>query len=51
MEVRSDIPLRGVAWNSVITGYDGIFEPATQYMLFMLALAIGIMYDKRIDVP
>lgn len=51
MEIRSDIPLRGVAWDSAIVGYTGIFEPATQYTLFMLALAVGIMYDKRIEIP
>lgn len=51
MEIRSDIPLRGVAWDSAITSYTGIFEPTTQYMVFMLSLAIGIMYDKRIDIP
>lgn len=51
MDIRSDIPLRGVAWDSAINGYNGIFEPTTQYTLFMLALAVGIMYDKRIDMP
>lgn len=49
MELRTDIPLRGIAWDSAINGYTGIFEPTTQYTLFMLALAIGIMYDKRIS--
>lgn len=51
MEIRTDIPLRGIAWDSAINGYNGIFEPATQYMVFMLALATGIMYDQRIAVP
>lgn len=51
MEIRTDIPLRGTAWDNAIIGYDGIFEPATQYMVFMLALSIGIMYDKRIATP
>ncbi len=51
MDIRSDVPLRGVAWDTAINNYTGIFEPRTQYMLFMLALAVGIMYDKRIAVP
>lgn len=46
MEIRTDVPLRGKAWDTAIQSYKGIFEPATQYMLFMLALSIGIMYDK-----
>lgn len=51
MDIRSDVPLRGVAWDTAINNYTGIFEPRTQYMLFMLALAVGIMYDKRIAIP
>lgn len=51
MEIRTDIPLRGIAWDNAIRGYTGIFEPTTQYTLFMLALAVGIMYDKRISAP
>lgn len=51
MEIRSDIPLRGIAWEQAINVFADIFQPATQYDVFMLALAIGIMYDKRIAVP
>ena len=51
MEIRTDVPLRGKTWDAAITSYEGIFEPATQYMLFMLSLAVGIMYDKRIAEP
>lgn len=51
MEIRSDIPLRGSVWDNAITSYNGIFEPRTQYMLFMLSLAVGIMYDQRIATP
>lgn len=51
MEIRSDIPLRGIAWDSAIIGYTGIFQSPMQYKLFMLALAVGIMYDKRIKEP
>ena len=51
MELKGDIPLKGVAWDTAITNYSGIFEPRTQYMLFVLSLALGIMYDKRIATP
>ena len=51
MEIRTDIPLKGIVWDKTITGYEEIFKPATQYMLFMLALSIGIMYDQRIATP
>lgn len=51
MEIRTDVPLRGKTWDTVISSYAGIFEPARQYMLFMLALSIGIMYDQRIATP
>lgn len=51
MEIRTDVPLRGKVWDDTINAYEGIFEPARQYMLFMLSLAIGIMYDKRIANP
>lgn len=49
MEITSDIHLRGTVWNKVITGLSGIFTTRTHYSLFMLCLAIGIMYDKRVD--
>ena len=39
MELKGDIPLKGVAWDTAITNYSGIFEPRTQYMLFVLSLA------------
>ena len=51
MDIRSDVPLRGSAWDQAINSYKEIFEPRTQYMLFMLSLAVGIMYDKRIASP
>lgn len=49
MEITSDIHLRGTVWNKVITDLSGIFTTRTHYSLFMLCLAIGIMYDKRVD--
>ena len=51
MEITSDIQLKGTAWNKAITGLSDIFTTRTHYSLFMLSLAIGIMYDKRIETP
>jgi len=51
VEITSDIQLRGTAWNKAITNLSGIFAPKIHYSLFMLSLAIGIMYDKRIERP
>lgn len=51
MEITTDIHLKGTAWNKAITGLSEIFSIRTHYSLFMLSLAIGIMYDKRIENP
>ncbi|MDD5792833.1 MAG: hypothetical protein PUD22_09650 [Erysipelotrichaceae bacterium] len=51
MEVTSDIILRGTAWDSAIKGLSGIFSTRPHYQIYMLSLAIGIMYDKRIENP
>ncbi|SDA76909.1 hypothetical protein SAMN02910368_02599 [Lachnospiraceae bacterium G11] len=51
MEVTSDILLKGTAWNTAITRLSSVFSTRTNYSLFMLCLAIGIMYDQRIDSP
>lgn len=49
MEIKTDILLKGSSWNKVINELSSIFVTRTHYSLFMLALAIGIMYDKRIE--
>lgn len=51
MEITTDIHLKGTAWNKAITGLSDIFTTRTHYSLYMLSLAIGIMYDKRIETP
>ena len=51
MEITTDISLKGTAWNMVIKELANIFTTRTHYSLFMLSLAIGIMYDKRIETP
>lgn len=48
MEIRSDIRLKGIAWDTAINKLSNIFSARTNYTIFMLSLAIGIMYDKRV---
>lgn len=47
MEITSDIALRGTAWNTAIDRLGDIFKTRTNYMIYMLSLSIGIMYDRR----
>lgn len=49
MEITSDVYLRGTAWNKAITELSSIFKTRTNYSLYILAISIGIMYDKRIS--
>ena len=49
MEIKSDILLRGPSWKTVIDELSSIFDTRTNYSIYMLSLAIGIMYDKRIE--
>ena len=49
MELTKDIDLRGTAWNQVIEHLSPIFKARPHYMIYMLSLAIGIMYDTRIE--
>lgn len=49
MELTKDVLLRGTAWTLAAEQLSCIFKSRPHYMLFMLSIAIGIMYDKRID--
>lgn len=51
MELTKDVILRGTAWSQIIENYTPIFKTRPHYMLFMLGLSVGIMYDKRIAEP
>ena len=51
MVIKSDIILRGTDWDKALTSLGAIFSTRTNYSMFMLCLALGIMYDKRIDDP
>ena len=49
MEFTSDVILRGEYWSKAINDLKPLFEPRANYSIFMLSLAIGIMYDQRIE--
>lgn len=51
MEITTDVYLRGNAWNRAIDELSSIFKTRTHYMLYILSLTIGIMYDQRIEKP
>lgn len=51
MELTTDIYLRGTAWNKAIEELSSIFKSRPHYMLYILSLSVGIMYDKRIEKP
>ena len=48
MEITTDVALRGAAWDQAIDALAPLFKPRSQYSIYMLALSIGIMYDRRI---
>ena len=48
MELTSDFLLRGPIWVNTINSFYPIFKTRANYEIFMLCLAIGIMYDKQI---
>ena len=49
MEITTDIALKGSAWNKAINGLGEFFKGRTNYMIYMISLSIGIIYDKRCD--
>jgi len=49
MEFRSDIVLKGAAWDQIIKKFNKIFSTRTKFSIYLLSLAIGIMYDQRIE--
>lgn len=52
MELTRDVYLRGATWAKAIDTLTPIFRgrsKRTNYNIFMVALSIGIMYDKRIE--
>lgn len=51
MEIKTDVMLRGVEWAKAIDNLSPIFTTRTHFSIYMLAMTIGIMYDKRIEKP
>lgn len=49
MELTSDVLLKGRVWANTIDSLAPIFKTRTNYSLYMLCIAIGIMYDERIQ--
>lgn len=52
MEFRTEIRLKGMVWDSLVQRTENIFGQNNRpfnYNIFYLSLAIGIMYDKRIE--
>lgn len=49
MEIRSDILLTGDIWDETIEKLKPIFNTRTNYMLYILAISVGIVYDKKIE--
>lgn len=49
MDIITDVLLRGPVWGRVIEELGSIFKTRTNYSIYMLCVAIGVMYDKRID--
>ena len=50
MDFRSDVVLRGIAWDKTITSLKNIFSSRPNYNVYLISMAIGIMYDKRIAI-
>ena len=49
MEMTREVYLRGTAWKQASEKLSAIFKRRPHYMLYMLSMAIGIMYDRRIE--
>lgn len=49
MEITTDVALRGEIWSQAIDKLTPIFKTRPNYMIYILSMAIGIRYDKRIE--
>ena len=47
MVINSDIILRGSVWRETADAYAAIFKPRTNYDVFLVSAAIGVVYDTR----
>ena len=53
MEITTDVLLRGKDWAEAIDSFGELFsyKNRTNYNIFVLCTALGIMYDKTIEKP
>ena len=49
--ISSDILLKGESWKRGINNLNKIFATKTNYSIFIICTAIGIMYDAQIETP
>ena len=49
MVIASDLLLRGTAWRKVIAACTKFFTQRANYDVCLLATAIGVMYDQRLE--
>lgn len=47
MVISSDIVLKGSVWRRAVDIYKPFFKERTQYDVFLVSTAIGVMYDRR----
>ncbi len=53
MEITTDVLLKGPVWAEAIEGLSNIFnyKNRVNYNIFVICIALGIMYDKVIENP
>ena len=51
MEITTDVQLKGTEWAKGLEKLAPIFKTRTHYSIYLLALAVGIMYDQRVEKP
>lgn len=47
--ITTDILLKGTVWQTAVKELSPIFKKQTNYSIFFLAAAIGVMYDQQIE--
>lgn len=52
MEITGDVILKGSNWRKALDAFATFFPQSLQpnYSLYAISMAIGIMYDKQLDI-
>lgn len=52
MEITGDVILKGSNWRKALDAFAPFFPQSLQpnYSLYAISMAIGIMYDKQLDI-